>query len=190
MSRFVLLCIQCTTTTSSGELILYIGPLTKLYKGKVHPKLEFQPFTTQPCEEALVKFSNPHKCFRVWGRIPPKASIMEAYCGQHKKSNGCHIKKINHLFWIVADKWNKGLGFSGHSALIDDDLTCSDCFSQTWGGRLCTCAQYYVMLFKLMYPSFYEKLFVSKRKQNKTHTVKIIDDPKTGRRRFRKCPTD
>lgn len=129
--------------------------------------------------KALVKFSNPHKCFGVWVGIPSNASIMEAYCGQQKKATDVTLKK-SHLFWIVADQWNKSLWFSGHSAFINDDLTCSDCFSQTWQGRLCTCAQYYVMLFKLMYPSFFEKLFVSKRKQNKTRTVKIIDDPETG----------
>lgn len=87
---FVLLCMQCTTTTSRGELILYMGPLTKLFKGKVHPKSEFQPFTTHPSEEALVKFPNPHKCFGVWGGIPPMPVSWKLIVANRKKQLMSH----------------------------------------------------------------------------------------------------
>lgn len=48
-------------------------------------------------------------------------------CTQEKK---WRVKK-NHPFWVVGDQWNEGLRFSGHSTLIDDDLSCTDCICQT-----------------------------------------------------------
>lgn len=86
-------CEMSSAAAVTCSLFFFFGNLIKLlrFKGIVHPKLHFQPFTTIMLGEALGTFSSSrnHSGVSQWERFAPNANPMEACVSQvlqHKKS--------------------------------------------------------------------------------------------------------